>query len=340
MIRCEACGTDTCLEIEFPNCFLELQDGRVIRACKKCKTEIFPRNGRWEAQYPQKSKDLVGWWIYQLKSVFVDPAKILKAFNDPPNRNLAEVYNSKLAQAYISAENRLTVNDVYSCCGQEAMQTQDRGPCAMGVDVGKVLHVVVSFKPKEKQLQISYLARVSSFNDLHDIARRFNVRRAVIDMEPEIRKAREFQAAEPYPVFLCDYVNTPGAGTKWDEENKTVKVYRTELCDEIHDLVARGERLILPRRCEEVEVYAREMANIAKVLEEDPETGSREYRYRKLGDDHYFHATGYFYLAAKQIGISQDSFFQPNLQTKTVSEPPPSSAYQSLQGEAITVMRD
>jgi hypothetical protein len=271
----------------------------------------------------------------------VDPGKILKAFNDPPNRNLAEVYNSKLAQAYISAENRLTVNDVYANCGQEVMQTQDRGPCAMGIDVGKVLHVVVGFKPREKVLEICYLARVSSFNDLHDIAKRFNVRRAVIDMEPEIRKAREFQAAEPYPVFLCDYVNSPWAGPKWDEENKTVKVYRTEICDEIHDLVSRGERLILPRRCEEVEEYAREMSSIAKVLEEDPETGSREYRYRKLGDDHFFHATGYFSLAAKQIGISEDTFYRPPMQTRAISEFDPndrSSFYES--GHQIEVIRD
>lgn len=320
MIRCEGCGAETCLEIEFPNCLQELSTGRVIRVCKKCKAEIFPRNGRWVAQYPERSKDLVGWWISQLNSIFVDPGKILNAFNDPPNRNLAEVYNSKLAMAYISAENRLTVSDVYSCCGQEAMQTQHRGPCAMGVDVGKVLHVVVGFKPRDQVLQACYLARVSSFNDLHDIARRFNVKVAVIDIEPETRSAREFAQAEPYPVFLCDYVNSVGIETKWDEEKKTVKGYRTEICDTTHHLVAQAGQLILPRRCEEVEEYAREMCNIAKVLEEDPETGSRGYRYRKLGDDHYFHATGYFHLAARHIGIAEDSCYRPPTQTQALTK--------------------
>ena len=77
-------------------------------------------------------------------------------------------------------------------------------------------------------------------------------------------------------------MNTPGAGVKWDEQTQTVKGYRTEVCDETHDLIGRGGLLILPRRCEEVEEYAREMTNIAKVFEEDPETGSRGYRYRKL----------------------------------------------------------
>lgn len=55
MTRCEHCGTETCLEIEFPGCLLETVGG-VIRACKKCKKEIFPRNGRWVAQYPERSK--------------------------------------------------------------------------------------------------------------------------------------------------------------------------------------------------------------------------------------------------------------------------------------------
>ena len=63
----------------------------------------------------------------------------------------------------MSAENRLTVQDVYACCGQDAMAMNHKGPCAMGVDVGAMLHVVVGFKPKDKQLQICYMARVSSF---------------------------------------------------------------------------------------------------------------------------------------------------------------------------------
>jgi phage terminase large subunit GpA-like protein len=69
MIRCEHCGTETCLELEFPECLLETVTGKVIRVCKKCKQEIFPRNGRWVPQYPERSKNMVGWWISQLKTV-------------------------------------------------------------------------------------------------------------------------------------------------------------------------------------------------------------------------------------------------------------------------------
>jgi hypothetical protein len=331
MIRCERCGTETCLELEFPNCLLELSDGRIIRVCKKCKSEIFPRNGRWVAQYPERSKDMVGWWISQLNSAFVDPGKILRAFNDPPNGNLAEVYNSKLGMAYIAAENKLTINDIYSSCGQDVMQTRDNGPCAMGVDVGKILTVTVGCKPRDKVLQILHLARVSSFNDLHDIAQRFNVRRAVIDAMPETRAAREFQAGESYPVFLCTYTGSPGSGPRFDDEKKLVSVNRTELCDTVHDLIARGGKLVLPRRCQEVEVLAKEMCSIAKVLEEDQESGSREYRYRALGADHYFHSLGYFSLAARSIGISDGAYFRPKRQTQAEMDIDPFNPFEKCE---------
>jgi hypothetical protein len=307
MIRCEHCGTETCLELEFPECLLETAKG-VIRVCKKCRQEIFPRNGRWIPQYPERSKDLVGWWISQLNSLYVDPGAILKAFNDPPNGNITEVYNSKLGMAYVAAENRLSISDIYGCCGQDVMATKTTGPCAMGVDVGKLLHVVVGIKTRESLLELIYFARVSSFNDVHDIAKRFNVECAVVDLEPEMRKAREFQASEEYSVFLCDYQDRVVSGPQWDEENGMIKVNRTEICDTTHELFTKPGDLILPRRCDEVDRFAQQARNIAKVLEEDPETGSREYRYRKLGEDHFRHALNYCYLASTKVRVA-DSFY-------------------------------
>lgn len=303
-IKCSHCSTGTVLELEWPNSLLELSDGRVIRACKKCKQEIYPKDGRWVAQYP--GRDLVGWWISQLNSIYVDPGKILRAFNDANKRNLQEFYNSKLGMAWISAENRLTVQDVYANCGQSPMLTRANGPSCMGVDVGSLLHVVVAYKPREEVLQVCYLAQVSSFNDLHDIARRFNVQCGVVDFEPETRKAREWQASEEFPVFLCDYVSTITEGSRWDEEKKTLKVNRTESLDGVHQMIANSGLIVFPRRSEETEEFAKQLVNIAKVLEEDQETGSREYRYRKLGEDHYAHALNYCILASSKISTMID----------------------------------
>jgi hypothetical protein len=315
MIRCGKCNTETCLEIEFPNCLEELSDGRTLRVCRKCRRPIFPKDGQWRAQAPDCAKDSVGFWISQLNSTFVDPGTILRAFNDPPAGRLQEVYNSKLAMPYVPAEDRLTTSDVYQCCGQDPMAPRDRGPCAMGIDVGAQLHITVAYKPKDKVLAVPYLARVSSFNDAHDIATRFNVKSAVIDALPETRKARKFQQVEPYKVYLC-YYDSNQFGHRWDEGNFIIHSNRTELLDTTHELVQKPGTLILPRRNAELEEFALEMSNAVKILQEDKD-GGRSYKYRATGADHYRHSLGYCWLASQKIGISPDNPYQDVQKYKT-----------------------
>jgi hypothetical protein len=299
MIRCEKCGHDTCLELSFPDCLKERPDGTIYRACLHCGAEIYPRNGRWVPQYP--GREIAGYWISQLNSLYVEPGSILKLYQDPPNGNLQEVYNSKLAMAYIAAENRLTPQDVYACCGQDTIaRGETRYRTAMGVDVGSELHVVIGRKMENGRKKIHYVGRVAEFSDLHDLADRFNVAQAVIDLYPETRKVREFQKAEKFPVFGCQYLDQQTKEERVDEEAGVLTYARTELCDMTHNAVMKGT-YELPRRCPELEIFATQMSNMAKVLEEDERRGMKVYRYRKLGPDHYRHATGYFELAVRDL---------------------------------------
>jgi hypothetical protein len=309
MIKCSKCGKETCLELEFPNCLLEMPDGSAMRVCIHCHNEIHPRDGRWVALYPDKAKDMVGWWISQLNSVYVEPGKILRLFNNPPGGNVTEVYNSKLGMAHIAAENRLSPKDLYNCCDKYPMASSCDIQTAMGVDVGKELHVVIGYKPNKVTREIIKVCRVTDFNDVHDLAKRYNVRCAVFDLYPETRKVKEFRAAESFSVFGCQYQESQSTSANWNWKEGIVKVNRNEQCDASHNVVVESN-LNLPRRNLEVNEYIKEMCNIAKVLEEDPETGSKTYRYRKLGADHYRHATNYFLLAAEKIGVAQTNNVQ------------------------------
>lgn len=308
MLKCPKCGTDTCLELEFPDC-IQWSNDRYIRACRKCGGELHPGSGRWVAQYPSRSKDLVGWWISQLNSIFIDPGKILSLYNDPPHGDLSEVMNSKLGRAYIPAENKLTPQLVWGTCGQDLMATKHEGPTCMGVDVGRVLHVVIAERSTRSLLKVVKVCRIDSFNDLHDLAQQYNVKCAVIDYKPEIRKVREFQAHERFQVFACDYIEKKTGQAAWDEKDDFVKVNRTEICDATHELVVNPGRLEIPRRCEEVAQFVKEMCNMAKTLITNEVTGSKEYRYRGLGaskPDHYRHALNYCLLASQRIGVVSD----------------------------------
>jgi hypothetical protein len=75
--------------------------------------------------------------------------------------------------------------------------------------------------------------------------------------------------------------------------------------DKTHNWVKSG-LLEIPSRCSEVEEYARQMCNCAKILEEDEDTGDRVYRYRRRGDgqDHYRSATNYLYVALDNLTYS------------------------------------
>jgi hypothetical protein len=308
MIRCDHCGTETCMEIEFFNdperVIRRGPDGKGIRTCKKCGREIHVWNADWRAQSPNV-QDLVGWWISQLCSMKWDPWTIYQLYLNPPDGNLSEIMNSKLGMAYIDAENELTLQQVYACCGTKSMleleqhAIKNRIPVAYGCDVQKDHLVMVLGHPvSEKTRRVIKVARVPSWNDVHDIAARFNTKAAVLDCEPETHKAREFQAAEPYHVWLCDYAENMKVRQKEDEKAGLVVVRRTEFLDGSHTLVA-GMRLELPRRCEEVEVFAAQVCAAVKVLKEDEETGSKKYHYIRRDRDDYRHALTYFDLACE-----------------------------------------
>ncbi len=77
-----------------------------------------------------------------------------------------------------------------------------------------------------------------------------------------------------------------------------VVVKRTEFLDKSHALIS-SLRLELPRRCAEVDEFAKQVCAAVKVLKEDQETGSKRYTYIRRGRDDYRHALAYFDLACQ-----------------------------------------
>jgi hypothetical protein len=306
-IRCPSCNHENCLELTFPDCIRRGNDGKWYRACVKCSAKLDPQTGFWLPRFP--GREVEGYWISQLNSAYVDPGKILSLFENPPNGNKQEVMNSKLAMAYVSAENRLVPNDMWQLTNQEPMPLTHEGPTAMGVDVGNNFHVVIVDKPRDKALRVVKACHVGSdkmtdFTPIHDLAVQYNVRSMVIDFAPVQKAVRSFRESEgSREVFGCLYQRHQRGPATWDIEDGTVKINRTEVCDATHEVVTKKGCLELPRRSPDLEEFVKQMCNLAKVLEDDKETGSREYVYRKLGADHYRHALNYAYLAAQRIGI-------------------------------------
>jgi len=293
LLKCDKCGGYTCLEDTFPDCLATIKD-RVIRLCQSCRDrELNPSVGRWVAKKPGVI-DKRGYHYSQLFSHFINPGDILHQFRT--TNNLTDFYNLKIGNAYVQAENRLSVQEVLALCGTKGIATEDQGPCSMGVDQGKDLHVVIGKKHPQKVGNVVHLGTYKDWEELDRLMKNFNVIRCVVDALPETRNARAFAERHKGKVYLNYYNEHQKGHYAWNEKELIVQCNRTESLDASHrEIMDRS--IILPKKCEVVQDFAKHLHNVAKKIEEDEETGSKRYIYVKLGPDHFRHAFNYEAMA-------------------------------------------
>jgi len=302
-----SCGHWTCAELSFPECVKLRSDGSGYIGCDKCGKELPIYAGKgtseWVVSFKENSDFMHGYRHSQLTSVYNDPAEILKEYNDPPEGNLADVYRLKLGLPYVAAEDRLTEAQVYACCCDEIESYSHTGPCAMGVDVGKIKHIVIGYKLNNKQYKIVKTARLSEWDDIMDLAKKFNVKSAVIDIRPYEDSAREFQKAAKFKTFLCDYKENMSGSPNYNDNTGLVSVGRTEILDATHRLVTEAGTLTIPRYCPNIKEFARQLCDPYKWLDVNKKTGIGVYRYKGT-NDHFRHALNYFLLAARPTRVA------------------------------------
>ena len=302
-LRCPACGKWTAPVKEFPTKLGEQvkiirprEDGSHYLACPNCEGELDLAEGEWVADYPDRP--IHGYRISQLFSSKVDPGEILDEYRTTrfPDR----FFNLKIGVPWADLERRLDAASVLSLCGDELMLEKTQfGSYAMGVDTGKLLHVVILRNaPRDESRDLVHLAVCRDFEDLDLLMSAFPVTRCVIDGLPETHATRAFAQRHQRHVYLSFFNEHQRGAPKWDEEGQIVQVNRTEALDASR-MAVREKMLVLPRCSSLIEQFARNMAADAKVLDEDETTGIKKYRYVKTGENHFSLAFTYAWLAAK-----------------------------------------
>ena len=322
---CVSCGKWTCAEkffIEDPErCVGVRSDGTGYIACKNCGREVpiwaGAGSAEWRPDLPSNSNFMHGYQHSQLTSVYNDPLEILDAFRNPPEGNLADVYRLRLGLPYIAAEDRLTKAQVLNCCIGRPMQHGHQGPCAAGVDVGKIKHIVIGPKIGKDQYELVKICRLSEWDDILDTFVKFNVKVAVVDIRPYEDSAREFQKKAKkigIKVYLCEYKENATSDYSYNENTGIVSANRTQIFDSTHALTVESGRLSIPRYDAEVEEFAKQMCGAFKVLETNKKTGTSIYRY-KGKNEHYRNALNYFKLAGGKSTMRISTGFKKNRQT-------------------------
>ncbi len=306
-----SCGHWTCAEKSFPGCVKIRPDGTGYIGCDKCGKEVPTWAGtgsaEWVSDFPDKTEYMEGYMGSQLMSPRCDPAEILEDFINPPFGNLADVYRLRLGRAYSNRDEKLRKSDVLANCGNDGLLTKHPGPCAMGVDVGRVKHVVIGAKIDDSRYEVFRTIKIPAgcegWNQISDLRRMYNVKSDVVDIRPYEDEARAYQAKHGNmtnpETFLCEYSDTQITDFAFNNNTGVVKVHRTGIFDQTHRLLSMG-KIILPRQCPEIEEFARQCCNCAKFEEKDKRKNTIVYRYRPTGDrqEHFRNALNYFILAA------------------------------------------
>ena len=307
-LKCSSCNTWTALEREFPTklgqevrIILQRDDGTYYRACPKCSDELDLSKGEWVADFPDRS--IHGYRVSQLFSSKVDPGEILTEYRT--TRHPDRFFNLKIGVPWADLEHKLDPATVLSLVGDVADWEDGDHACAMGVDTGKDLHVVILRKDLRgrKPPVLLYLRVCPDFENLDDLMERYRVWKCVIDGLPETHKTRDFARSHWGKVYMCFFNQGQRGSARWERKEKTVQINRTEALDASRAII-REKGIVISRGATHLQEFARHMSCDAKVLVEDPDTGAKRYKYIRVGgEDHFSLAFTYACMALSKTTV-------------------------------------
>jgi hypothetical protein len=209
--------------------------------------------------------------------------------------------NNDLGEPHVTEGAGLSVPDLDASRGQ-ITPTGDGEITMMGVDVGRVLHVVIrTFIRSTGESRLEFARTVRSFEELPELMTRFNVRWCVIDSQPELHMVTKFIATRPTRILAADYSRTERGHVR-DKHQRVLHLNRTQLFDALFESFRAGlHRLPEDARSlggatrDGIGEYYREMLALQRVVERD-NRGDLTARYEDANrPDHFAHAEAYCY---------------------------------------------
>jgi hypothetical protein len=317
-VPCPHCGEKNLLEIgqvvlEWddlgrPVAWNGQSEGRAWVACVDCGGELDRlAQGEWVVTNPDGNK--VGFHITKLFSSTTPLLNIVHALDTVDETKRKEAYNQDLGLPYTPRGGSLDAERIDACRRDYAHGPDLRRTCYMGVDIGRVLHVVVRTLPDFETGETKQLyAGETSWDHLPLLIKIYRPKTIVVDALPETTKARDLQAAYPRNMVWLAYYPNFALGSKkeekmdWNPRERHVLLDRTRVLDEV--LAGfYGMKSTLPAHARNIRDYYDHLRASVRVLKESND-GTEVARYVETGADHFLHAEAYV-LAASQCVYGQ-----------------------------------
>lgn len=283
-------------------------ENRAYLACRNCGRELNRlAKGEWVATHPERK--LAGFHLTKLFSAQMDLLDVVYNLDTVDDTKRREAFNQDLGVAYLPRGGHLEVDQIDACRRDYGHGPDYRKTCYMGVDVGRVLHVVIrtlaDFESGEsKQLY----AGTTNWEGLERLVKIYRPRTVVIDALPETSKAREFQEKYPRNMVWIAYYTNQAVGNKreqfaiFDIKERRVNIDRTRSLDATYAGFYAGTST-LPQHIRGVEDFYSHLRASIRVLKEDS-SGQEVAAYIDTGPDHYAHSENYCSISATcRVGI-------------------------------------
>jgi len=292
------------------------------RYCMKPMDRLGP--GEW-AKENEKS-NVSGYHLSKLYTTTTRVSELWDILQDgiPNPGKLQKFHNSDLGVPYSPRGEKMTAELLDRCRKDYFMPLTSPGPCSMGVDVGKLLHVRISESPERGLRKAVFIGTIKSFDELEKLMPRYGVRLCVIDARPDIHKVGEFQKKNSGRVLLCTYASEKERvyGIVLNRKKGEVTTNRTASLDSSHEAIL-DECLWLPKNAQFIdknpkrkepygEFYRQMMASV-RVYDE-----KKGYAIWTKGEDHYRHADNYDLIAAKLLGMGRSEAGKKRVEVKII----------------------
>lgn len=310
-VRCAHCGERQPLrlanlvlesdQLERPVRWHGQADGKPYLACARCQQRIDPLGaGEWVAHYPERA--IAGFHVTKWSAPTLELNKILEALQSTDQTVRKECINQDLAEPYHPVGGQLTAEQLDAARREYAPVMVRDEATAMGVDVGRVLHVVIrAIDAPGRPLRFAGI--VESWERLKALHTFYHVRSAVIDALPETTKAREFQAqcaaqGAPLSVWLAYYTDLSKAvePRTWQARELFVNMDRTRSLDEMYAALLSAAST-LPINAREIPDYYDHLTAPVRVVRASARGLPTAVYLEGSKPDHFAHAENYCHAA-------------------------------------------
>ena len=291
---------------------VDYMSARVL--CPSCggTPDLSPAFREWVCENPEDNFVAEGFQVSPFDAPrIITPGYLVEA--STAYTNIGEFVNFNLGLPYYSQESVLSPEEIRGVITSE--QYVGSAAYVMGIDLGKICHICVAASSWDGSMQVVHLEAVAlqRLRERYvELRAKYRVRVSVIDSLPYTDTVLALQAIDQN-LWASVYANMRGAElfvVKKREENdedgvqqlRQINVSRDKTFDALMAFIRSGQ--FSKVTCENDDLFVTHCTDMRRMKDWDARAQEMVFRWVKSeqGDDHYWFATSYAFLAKHICG--------------------------------------